>query len=347
MTTNRLAFTRATKKQARLRMALDGPSGAGKTYTGLLSAFALAEATGARVAVIDTEHASASKYSDLFPPFDVLELDTFSPETYTEAIGLAAKAGYGVLLIDSLSHAWDGVGGALEMVDKASARSQGNSYTAWKDVTPVHRAMVEAILQSGCHIIVTMRSKMEYVLQEETNRQGKTIQVPRKVGMAPVQRQGMEYEFDIVADLDIDHRLMVSKSRCFAVADLVVTKPKGEWMTPVIAWLTSGEAVKADATQVEQAPAQAEPEKKAPPEEDRPMHWIDGEDSRKRFWAWAGGLGLSNAEVHAALGVESVKDFAGNKQAAVKAINAYIEARLTAEIANEAHIDSILDRGDV
>jgi len=167
MATNRLTFTRATKKQARLRMALDGPSGAGKTYTGLLSAFALAEATGARVAVIDTEHASASKYADMFPEFDVLELDEFSPETYTEAIRLAERVGYGVLLIDSLSHAWDGVGGALEQVDKAAARNQGNSYTAWRDVTPLHRQMVEAILQSNCHIIATMRSKMEYVLEAQ------------------------------------------------------------------------------------------------------------------------------------------------------------------------------------
>lgn len=248
-----LQFKRATKEKTRLRMAIDGPSGSGKTYTALTFAFALADAVGGKVALIDTEHASASKYADQFPEFDTLEMDTFSPETYTEAIKLAEQAGYSVLVIDSLSHAWDGMGGALELVDKAAARSRsGNSYTAWRDVTPLHRQMVEAILQSSCHIIVTMRSKMEYILQEET-RNGRTVQVPKKIGMAPIQRQGTEYEFDIVADIDIDHKLIVSKSRCSAVADAVQLKPKGEWMQPVIDWLTSG--IEAKPRESEQAKA--------------------------------------------------------------------------------------------
>jgi hypothetical protein len=308
-------------------MAIDGPSGAGKTYTALEFAFALAEATGSKVAVVDTEHASAAKYSDQFPPFDVLELDTFSPETYAEAIVLAEKAGYGVLVIDSLSHAWDGVGGALEQVDKASSRNQGNSYTAWKDVTPIHRQMVEAILQSGCHVIATMRSKMEYILEAQ-EKNGRTVQVPKKVGMAPVQRQGMEYEFDIVADMDTDHRMIVSKSRCSAVADAVQLKPTGAWMAPVIVWLTSGEAIK---TEPEPTPApKAEPTNRAEPpatQKAEQPHWIKDEDGRKRFWAWTISQGLSNADVHAALGVEHVEDYAGSKTDAVTAINVYIEAQ--------------------
>lgn len=316
-----LQFKRATKQQVRLRMAIDGPSGAGKTYTGLLFAFELAKATGSRVAVIDTEHASAAKYSDLFPEFDVLELDTFSPEVYTEAIRLAEKAGYGVLVIDSLSHAWDGTGGALEQVDKAAARQQGNSYTAWRDVTPLHRQMVEGILQSECHVIVTMRSKMEYVLQEE-QRNGRTIQVPRKIGMAPIQRQGMEYEFDIVADMDIDHRLVVSKSRCFAVADNVTMKPRGEWMAPVIAWLTSGEAVKVEPEHT-QPPVQVQSEPGPPTPA---AHWIDNKDTRKRFWAWTNSISLTNEEVYEALGVEHIHDYTGTKDDARAAIEGYIES---------------------
>ncbi|NLE99688.1 MAG: AAA family ATPase [Anaerolineales bacterium] len=313
----RLQFKLATKEQSRLRMALDGPAGAGKTYTALLFAHALAEQIGGRVAVIDTEHASASKYADLFPPYDVLEMDEFSPALYTEAIRLAESAGYSVLIIDSLSHAWDGSGGALEMVDDAAARSRaGNSYTAWRDVTPLHRRMVEAILQSSCHIIATMRSKMEYIMQEET-RNGRTVQVPRKVGLAPIQRQGMEYEFDIVADMDIDHRLVVSKSRCFAVADNVTLKPKGDWLQPVIAWLTSGEAVVREQEQAAQTAATGP----AP-------HWSKDTESRKRFWAWTGDIGLTKAEVHAALGVEHVEEFNGSKSDAVAAINAYIEAHV-------------------
>jgi hypothetical protein len=235
-----MAFTRATKRSARLRMALDGPSGSGKTYTGLTFAFALAGAKG-RVAVIDTERGSASKYADVFPAFDTLELSTFSPQLYTQAIAEAEAAGYDVLLIDSLSHAWEGEGGALDMVDRAASRNQGNSFTAWKDVTPVHRKMVDAILQSKCHIITTMRSKMEYILEEQT-RNGRTVQVTRKVGMAPIQRAGMEYEFDVVCDLDIHHKLIVSKTRCPAIDEADELKPTGAWMRPVIAWLTGDPA---------------------------------------------------------------------------------------------------------
>ena len=254
-------FTRATKTRSRLRMALDGPSGSGKTFTGLTFAFALAGEAG-RIAVIDTERGSASKYADRFPPFDVLELETFSPELYTAAIEEAEAAGYDVLVIDSLSHAWEGEGGALEMVDKAAAQSRSNnSYTAWRAVTPVHRHMVDAILQSTTHTIVTMRSKTEYVL--ETNERGK--QEPRKIGMAPVQRAGMEYEFDIVADLDWDHKMVVSKSRCTAVDGDVTRRPTAAWMAPVIAWLTDGAA---PAPKPEPARSEPEAERVPPPEPD-------------------------------------------------------------------------------
>ena len=125
-----LAFQKATKRQAKLRMALIGPSGSGKTFTALT----LATALGKRVGVIDTEHGSASKYADRFA-FDCLNLTSFSPGTYVEAIAAAAAAGFDVLIIDSLSHAWSGKDGALEQVDKKAAASRsGNSFTAWRDV---------------------------------------------------------------------------------------------------------------------------------------------------------------------------------------------------------------------
>jgi hypothetical protein len=224
-----LRFERATKKRSKLRMTIDGPSGSGKTFTALTFAFALGE----QVALIDTERGSASKYADVFPPFDVLELETFSPALYTQAI--QAAQGYDVLIIDSLSHAWEGSEGALEMVDKAAAKNQ-NRFTAWRDVTPVHNKMVDAILRAPFHVITTMRSKTEYVLEADD----KGRMVPRKVGMAPIQRPGMEYEFDIVADMDWDHRLVVSKSRCSAVDGDVTLRPTAEWMKPVIAWLAGG-----------------------------------------------------------------------------------------------------------
>lgn len=255
-----LTFERATKKRSRLRMTIDGPSGAGKTFTALTFAFAL----GSRVAVIDTERGSASLYADVFPPFDVLELEAFGPDMYTRAIQAAGEAGYEVLVIDSLSHAWEGEGGALDLVDQAAARGRDNSYTAWRNVTPLHRRMVDAILQSPCHVITTMRSKTEYVL--ETNERGK--QVPRKVGMAPIQRQGMEYEFSIVADMDIDHKMVVSKSRCSAVDGAVILKPTGEWMRPVVAWLSDG---------TEPTTAATEPVRVEAAEAESEQHWSDSD----------------------------------------------------------------------
>lgn len=231
-------FKPATRHKTKLRMAIDGPPGSGKTYTALRLAFAL----GRRVALIDTEHGSAAKYAGEAPDgtpfvFDVLELHEFGPAVYENATKAAGEAGYDVLIIDSLSHAWAGTGGALEMVDRAAAsKTRGNTFTAWKDVTPQHNRMVEAILRCPCHVIVTMRTKMEYVL--ETDERGK--QVPRKVGLGPVQRAGVEYEFDIVADLDHAHTLTVSKSRCSAIDGRVVTKPDAGFMGHVIRWLNDG-----------------------------------------------------------------------------------------------------------
>ncbi len=238
-----LSFTKATKKQSKLRLAIDGPSGSGKTYTALVAATAIAQ--GGKIAVIDTERGSASLYSDKFD-FDVLELNTFSPRLYVEAIEAAEDAGYSVIVIDSLSHAWEGEGGALDLVDQAAKKSQ-NSFTAWKDVTPLHRKLVDAMLQAKAHVIVTMRSKPEYII-EQVERNGRTISVPKKIGMAPVQRAGMEYEFTIFADMDLDHNLMVTKSRYDGFTDLVVNRPDRKLFGKLVDWLNSGavETIKAE-----------------------------------------------------------------------------------------------------
>ncbi len=229
-------FQKATRKRAKAKLAIDGPSGSGKTYTALIAATALAN--GGKIAVIDTERGSASLYSDKFS-FDVLELNTFSPLTYTEAIHAAEQSGYDVIVIDSLSHAWEGEGGALDMADDVTKRQRTpNSYTAWKEVTPIHRAMVDAILQSKCHIIATMRSKMDYV-QEKDERTGKTV--IRKVGMAPIQRAGMEYEFTLVGDMDLDHNFVVTKSRCDLLTDAVQNRPDAKFFKTFVDWLNSGE----------------------------------------------------------------------------------------------------------
>ena len=226
-------FQKATKTQSRLRLALCGPAGSGKTYTAL----SVAEALGPRVAVLDTERGSASKYSDRFS-FDVVELSEYHPESYVEIIKEAEAEGYDVLIIDSLSHAWSGKGGALELKDKATARSRsGNSYTAWREVTPLHNALVDAILGCSCHVIVTMRSKVEYILEDN----GKGSKTPRKVGMAPVQREGMDYEFDVVGDLDWNHTLVVSKSRCSELTGAVIKEPGAEFAQALARWVGTGE----------------------------------------------------------------------------------------------------------
>jgi len=226
-------------------MALIGVAGAGKTYTAL----SIASHLGQRIAVIDTERGSASKYSDQFE-FDVLEIESYSPKTYIEAMQAAEEAGYDVLIIDSLSHAWVGKEGALEQVDKAARRTQsGNNFGAWRDVTPMHNAMVDAMISSKCHIIGTMRAKTEYV-QEKDPKTGRTT--IRKVGMAPIQRDGLEYEFDVVADLDADNNFIVGKTRCSQLAGAVVNKAGREIARTLKNWLTDGAAAP-------EKPAKAEP----------------------------------------------------------------------------------------
>lgn len=227
-------FSKATKKKTKLRMALCGPSGSGKTYTAL----SIATKLGAKVAVIDSEHGSASKY-DWFN-FDVLELSNCAPQDYINAINGAVQFGYDVLVIDSLSHAWAGKNGVLEMVDAAAKRSQSqNSFTAWRDVTPQHNALVEAMLAANIHIIVTLRVKTDYVM-EEVERNGRRIQSPRKVGLAPIQRDGLEYEFDIVGDLSLDNTLSISKTRCPDLHNAVIDKPGADFAAQLHGWLETG-----------------------------------------------------------------------------------------------------------
>jgi hypothetical protein len=262
-----LQIKKATKRESKARLALCGPSGSGKTWTGLLIATGLA-GDGGKIVVIDTERGSASKYSDTFQ-FDVIELDEFSPQTYIEAIRLAEAQGYDVVVIDSLSHAWAGKGGALEMVDEASRRSRsGNSFTVWRDVTPWHNKLIDAMIGARLHVIATMRTKTEWVLQED--ERGK--KTPKKIGMAAIQRDGMEYEFDVVGDLDLDHTLVISKSRCPALDEKVIKKPNGEVTNALREWL-AGEAV----TEEPAKPAAAPPAQQKPPastETEKPGPWV-------------------------------------------------------------------------
>lgn len=227
-------FKKAERKQAKLRLALSGPSGSGKTTGALL----IAKGLGGKIAVLDTERGSASLYADLVD-FDTVELGPpYTPERYVEIIHEAEKAGYDTLILDSISHEWNGEGGILQIVDTvARTRLKGNSYMAWNEGTPRHQRFIDAMLASPLHIIATMRSKSVYVETEKAN--GKKGY--EKQGTAPQQRDGLEYEFTAVLDLSIDGNLATaSKDRTRLFRDpLVINEDTGR---KLLDWLNSGKS---------------------------------------------------------------------------------------------------------
>ena len=260
-----LEIKRAKRSGTKARIGIVAPSGAGKTFTALRLARGLVGPQG-RILVLDTEHGSASKYADdpdIAGAFDVVEPVEYSPQVYIDVLELAAREKYDAVILDSLTHAWSGKGGALEMVDAAAARSKGNSYAAWRNVTPVHNRMIDAIISAPLHVIATMRSKTEYIV--DTDKNGRSV--PRKVGMAPIQRDGMEYEFDIVGDMDHDHNFVVTKTRCKALDERLFNKPDGEVSAIIKAWLDGAEPARPQ-TVTKPQPAAHEPKPVEPPEPD-------------------------------------------------------------------------------
>lgn len=198
-----LEIRKASKSKCRIKLAVQGASGSGKSYSSLLLAFGL---TGnwSKICVLDTENGSANLYADL-GDYSVLQLTPpYSPESYIQGLEAAVKAGFECIVIDSLSHEWSGTGGILDI----HSNIPGNSFTAWAKVTPRHNAFVQAILQADAHVIGTMRSKTDYVLQEKNGKQ-----VPEKVGLKGVQREDAEYEFTLVFELNQRHHATVSKDR--------------------------------------------------------------------------------------------------------------------------------------
>jgi len=228
-----LQIKKAVKEGLYSRVALIGGAGCGKTYTALAIMAFLAK----KFLVLDTEHGSASKYADLFN-FDTIVPDSYSPQMYIDAILMAEREGYDGFIADSMTHGWIGKGGALDLVNAKSAKS-GNSYTAWGAVTPLQNEMIDTILRCKMHFIGTLRSKMEYV--QEKNKEGKTV--IRKVGLQPVQREGLEFEFDIVADIDQEHILSVTKTRCPNLDGRSFQNAGEEFARIVSAWLSSSAPV--------------------------------------------------------------------------------------------------------
>lgn len=220
-------FRKAEKRAVKLRAAIDGPTGAGKTISALKIARGLVGPKG-RIALIDTEHGTAEKFYARITDFDCVELTKHFPMDYVALIKAAED--YDCLIIDSLSHAW--TEGVLSMVD-----SKGGRFDAWKDVTPHHNALVNALLTFPNHLIVTIRTKMAYEVSKDEKTGKNTVE---KLGLKPVQREGLEYEFDLVMDIDRAHRLTVSKSRIEELADRFVVEPGEDFGEQIAALISDG-----------------------------------------------------------------------------------------------------------
>lgn len=195
-----MQLRQSSKKQAKIKLAIQGCAGSGKTFSSLLLAKGLSN-DWSKIAVIDSENNSADLYSHL-GNYNVLSLQgDFSPENYKEALEICERAGMEVIIIDSMSQCWD-------YLLECHSNMQGNSFTNWGKITPRQNALVQKILQSNSHIISTLRTKQDYVLNEKNGKL-----VPEKVGLKAVMRDGIDYEFTIVFDVDMKHNAIASKDR--------------------------------------------------------------------------------------------------------------------------------------
>lgn len=230
-----MAFRKATKKQSKLRCAVFGPSGSGKT----MSSLRIASGLGGSVAVIDTEFGSSEKYSDRFE-FDISVLDTKRGiDQMVAALAEAGEAGYEIVIIDSLTHAWQEL---LEEIDQlAKTKYKGNTWSAWSEGTPKQKKLVRAVLSYPGHLLATMRSKTAW----ETEKTKDGGNRPVKIGLAPEQGKGIEYEFDMLVELTVEHYATVTKDRTGKFQDQIIEKPGEDFGRELIAWLSSGEAAAA------------------------------------------------------------------------------------------------------
>ena len=223
-----MQLRQSERRQAKIKIGLQGCAGGGKTYSSLLLAKGLTNGDFSKVAIIDTENGSADLYAHL-GNYNVLSLaPPFTPENYIKAIDVCEKAGIEVIIIDSISHEWD------ELLDFHS-KLAGNSFTNWAKVTPRQKAFVDKILQTNAHIIATMRTKQDYVLNQ---KDGKFI--PEKVGLKSVQRDGLDYEFTLVFDVDIKHFVVSSKDRTglfMGKPEFTISENTGK---EILEWCNSG-----------------------------------------------------------------------------------------------------------
>jgi hypothetical protein len=225
-----MKLRQATRQKAKIRLGLSAVSGGGKTYSALLIAFGMCNDWG-KVAIIDTENNSADLYSNL-GPYNVLPLEPmYTPERYIEAIKACESAGMEVIIIDSITHEWDGKGGCLEIHEKL-----GGKYQNWASVTPRHQAFIDAILQSKCHIITTVRRKQDYSMTQEGNK----LKV-EKAGLKEVTREGFEYELTANLEIDVRHNATASKDRTGLFMGKPAFTPSIETGKMIAEWCEQGE----------------------------------------------------------------------------------------------------------
>jgi len=231
-----MQLRQSERKQAKIKLAIQGAAGSGKTYSSLLLAFGITNNWG-KIAVIDSENGSADLYAHL-GAYNVLNLnENYSPENYMEAIEICEKAGIEVIIIDSLSQSWD-------FLLQCHTEMVGNSFTNWGKITPRQNAFIQRILQSNCHVICTMRTKQDYILSEKNGKM-----VPEKVGLKAVMRDGVDYEFTIVLDVDMKHYANASKDRTglfMGKPEFIISSATGQ---RILNWCQSGvsvESVKED-----------------------------------------------------------------------------------------------------
>lgn len=216
-------FQKATKEKLRARILYEGVTGAGKTHSGLKAAKFFAG--DKRVALIDTEYGRADAYSDIFD-FDSVKLSSFAPRDYIRAIRAAEQGNYGAIVIDSLTHAWQGKDGVLDIA--------GGVFQGWKKATPEHRALIEAILQSPLHVVATVRSKMGYQMV------GNKVE---RVGLEAIQRDDLEFEFHIAAAFEPktnSMELLKVPGAVGKVGQIITVAQQDEFLQKFAGWLNTG-----------------------------------------------------------------------------------------------------------
>ncbi|QEK52818.1 AAA family ATPase [Pedobacter aquae] len=222
-----MEIRKAERKRAKIKMALQGSAGSGKTFSALLIAHGIST-DWSKIVVIDLENNSADLYSH-FGHYNVLPLEQpYSPEKCIQALELCEQAGMEVIIIDGLTPCW-------EYLLDLHANMSGNSFTNWSKITPRQNALVNKILSIQSHVISTIRVKQDYVLN---NKDGKIV--PEKVGLKAIQRDGLDYEFTIVLDIDNKHHAVASKDRTtlfMGKPEFTISRKTGE---DILKWCNEG-----------------------------------------------------------------------------------------------------------